>query len=63
MIPMGIVETCSAISACRDGYRKEVSMNDGVIMMVVRVFLVARRQMHVLVRRHQKRQQQGERHR
>ena len=62
MILIGIVETCSAIPACRDGCRVEVCVNDGVIMMVIRVFPVARRQMHVLVRRHKERQQWGGRH-
>jgi len=63
MIPIGIVKAYAAITVYREGYRVEMCMNDGVIMMVIRVFAVVRAQMHVLVRRHKERQHQRGTHR
>jgi hypothetical protein len=64
MVSIGIFEVYTAFPAYRDGYPVEVYMNDGsIIMIVIRVFPVIRRQMHVLVWRHKERQQQRESHR
>jgi hypothetical protein len=61
MTSTGIFETCLAIPAYPYGYCVEVHVNDGSgIMIMVGVFPVIRRQMHVLIWRHKERQQQSE---
>ena len=50
---IGIFEVYTSVPADRDGYTVEVHMHDaGIIMFVIRVFPLIRRQVHVLVWRH-----------
>ena len=66
MPAIGTVNACCPSPAYRGGYRIKVDMNDGgivIVVIVIRIFPVVRRQMHMLVWRHQERQQQRERHR
>lgn len=64
MVSIGIFETCTSVPAYRDGYRVEVYVNDGsIIVIVIHASVMARPHMDVLVWRHNKRRQQSEAHR
>jgi hypothetical protein len=61
MVRIGIFEASAVIAGGWRSQTVEVNMYDGsVIVIVIPVFPVIRRQVHVLVRRHQDRQPEGE---
>jgi len=61
---MGIFKACPAVSTYRAGFCIEVRVNyRSIRMIVIRAFLVTRRDVNVLVWRHKKRHQQSKTHR